>query len=282
MCWNLSRQAYSATNQVISRFIGWISLIFGKVNCKRTRIIFLPPIRNLITDYITVLECIFQSQKLAETSNMTYTHITVDAGAAAKFYHILWNNPQEFNKVLMHLGDFHGMMEFFSIIGKIVQGSGFEELVYQAGLCTSGGIKGVLSGKHYNRTWKIRESFAEAIERLFCKTFVKRCPEELASSIKGIMMAVDCEKVMSERAFKIYEEEYMKKKMEYLHGYHGKTAQFWMTYLDLVESQHKLHYFSVNMNDFQLRLYCWRVHIALLFHKQTELCTLWHILLSSV
>ena len=128
----------------------------------------------------------------------------------------------------MHLGDFDGMMEFFSIIGKIVQGSGFE-VVYQAGLGTSGGVKGVLSGKHYNRSWKICESFAEAIERLFCKTFVKRCPEELASSIKGIMTAVDCEEVMSERAFKIYEEEYMKKKMECLHGYHGKTAQFWMT-----------------------------------------------------
>ena len=65
---------------------------------------------------------------------MTYTHITVDAGAAAKFYHILWNNPKEFDKVLIRLGDFHGMMEFFSVIGKIVQGSGFEEVVYQAGL----------------------------------------------------------------------------------------------------------------------------------------------------
>ena len=32
MCWNLLRQAYSTTSQVISRFVGWISLIFGKVN----------------------------------------------------------------------------------------------------------------------------------------------------------------------------------------------------------------------------------------------------------
>ena len=90
------------------------------------------------------------------------------------------------SSVLIYLDDFHGKMEFFSIIDKIVQGSGFEEVVYQAGLCTPGGIKGVLSGKHYNRSWKIHESFAEAIERLFCKTFVKHCPEELASSIKSI------------------------------------------------------------------------------------------------
>jgi hypothetical protein len=60
MCWNLLRQTYSATSQTISRFVGWICLIFGKINCKRTIITFLPPIRNPITDYSTVLECIFQ------------------------------------------------------------------------------------------------------------------------------------------------------------------------------------------------------------------------------
>ena len=47
---------------------------------------------------------------------MKYTHITVDAGAAAKFHQIIWNNPVEFKDVLIYLGDFHGMIEFFSII----------------------------------------------------------------------------------------------------------------------------------------------------------------------
>lgn len=69
----------------------------------------------------------------------------MDVGAASKFYHIVWNNPEKFKQVVIHLGDFHGMMEFFGVIGKIIQGSGFEEIVYQAELCTSGGIKGVLS-----------------------------------------------------------------------------------------------------------------------------------------
>ena len=78
------------------------------------------------------------------------------------------------------------------------------------------------------------------------------------------MTATDCEEAMSERAFKIYEEEYMNKKMECLHGYHGKTAQFWMTYLDLVERQHKLH------NDFQLRLYCWGEFISLCFSTNKQ------------
>ena len=97
-------------------------------------ITFLPPILHPITQYNTVIECIKQSQKLASASNMKFTHITVDGGAAMKFFHVVWNNPDEFNNVLIHLGDFHAMMEFFSTTGKFVAGSGFEEVVYQAGL----------------------------------------------------------------------------------------------------------------------------------------------------
>ena len=37
---------------------------------------------------------------------MKYTHITVDAGAAAKFYHIIWNNSVGFKDVFIYLGDF--------------------------------------------------------------------------------------------------------------------------------------------------------------------------------
>ena len=62
---------------------------------------------------------------------MKDTQFAIDAGAAAKFYHINWNNPVEFKDVLIHPGDFHGIMEFFSVAGTIVQGSGFEDIVYQ-------------------------------------------------------------------------------------------------------------------------------------------------------
>ena len=55
------------------------------------------------------------------------------------------------------------MVEYFGIIGKIMLGSGFEDIVYQADLC----IKGVISGKHYNRAWSIHECLSETIHHLF-------------------------------------------------------------------------------------------------------------------
>ena len=42
---------------------------------------------------------------------------------------------------IYNLGDFHAMMTFFGIIGTFISGSGFEEIVYQSGLCTPGFYK---------------------------------------------------------------------------------------------------------------------------------------------
>ena len=111
LIWQLMRRFCSAP-QRIARFVGWIVQVFGKSNSKPTRITFLPPIRQPITEYSTVIECITQSQRLSRAANMKYGHISVDAGAAQKFYHVVWNNPSEFGDVIIHLGDFHAMMEF--------------------------------------------------------------------------------------------------------------------------------------------------------------------------
>ena len=44
---------------------------------------------------------------------------------------------------------------------------------------------------------------------------------------------------------------------EYIGGIKGKTAQYWMLYVILIELQHKLHY-SINVNNYDLRLSCWK------------------------
>ena len=44
---------------------------------------------------------------------MKYTHITVNVDVAEK-YKAIWNNPDEFKDVIIHLRDFHAFMHFFS------------------------------------------------------------------------------------------------------------------------------------------------------------------------
>ena len=62
-----------------------------------------------------------KEQQLTATQlacNMKCVHVT----AAEKFYQFVWN------KVIIHLEDFDGMIELIGIIGKLVSASGFEDV----------------------------------------------------------------------------------------------------------------------------------------------------------
>ena len=93
----------------------------------------------------------------------SYAHITLDVGAAIKASHVIWNDPDLWKNVIIHVGDFHCFIAFFGVVGKFIVGSGFAEIVHQSGLCTSGSLKMLLSGKHYNRCWWVHETLSDAL-----------------------------------------------------------------------------------------------------------------------
>ena len=101
----------------------------------KTMITYLPPIHKPITQNDTIVEYLYQVQEMAHQVNMPYVHLTLDVGAAAKTYHVLWNFPDEFENDIIHLGDLHLFQENFGIMGQFVSGSGFEDIVHQASLC---------------------------------------------------------------------------------------------------------------------------------------------------
>ena len=70
------------------------------------------------------------------------------------------------------MGDFHSMQALFGVIGSYVSGSGFEDIIYQLGLCQPGTMKALLKGKHYNQAWMIHEAYAEALSRIFLGKYV--------------------------------------------------------------------------------------------------------------
>ena len=116
------------------------------------------------------------------------------------------------------------------------------DVVYQAGVCSYGSLKGVLSGSHYNRAWIVHSAFSEALERLLFQRFLKEnsiaipdyfydaCIDPIASCA-----------VITENASSLY-SEYQAFKEEARNGVLGKTAQFWIQfYMDLMECQRTAH-----------------------------------------
>ena len=92
---------------------------------------------------------------------MKYTRITLDVGAAEKHYKAIWINPDEFKDVIIYLRNIlHDFVHFFSNCGTFVSNSGFEEILYQARMCSVGGIRPALSGMSLQH---VHEVVAEAI-----------------------------------------------------------------------------------------------------------------------
>ena len=132
-----------------SNFVGRVIHLF-RIETFQTLLTFFPPSSCSITKFTTVSETKHRSIRLSKISNMKYTHITVDVGAAEKHYKAVWINPDEFRNVIIYPRNllatwFHS---FFSNYGKFVSNSGFEEILYQARMCCG-----------WNKTSLIREVF---------------------------------------------------------------------------------------------------------------------------
>ena len=82
------------------------------------------------------------------------------------------------------------MKECFNFLGCLISGSGFQDIVHQAGLCSPGSLNGVISGSHYNRCWTVHANFAEALERILFQRFLK-IDSEIESIVDDDLQNID-------------------------------------------------------------------------------------------
>jgi len=59
------------------------------------------------------------------------------------------------------------MCSYMGAIGKMMSGSGLVEIIIEAGVCASGSIAKVITGKHYNRALRVHQLMLEAFVCLF-------------------------------------------------------------------------------------------------------------------
>ena len=64
------------------------------------------------------------------------------------------------------MSSFHLTCAFIGALGKKMRCSGFEEVLIESGICASGLIEQVLTGKHYNHALRAHKVFYKALERI--------------------------------------------------------------------------------------------------------------------
>ncbi len=253
-------------DQTISSYFAWkmkLRSIAVTGTIKKTLMTYLPPINSKVTDFNTINQYLMYMQKLANEANMPYVNVSLDVGAAINAFKFVWNFPVRFNNVVIHLGDFHFIKENFGVIGKLIAGSGFEDVVFQSGVCSMGSLNGVLAGSHYNRAWIVHASFSEALEKLLFERFLEEKNFVISTSFYHFDQISNCCDLI-EHATELY-AHYHAFKDDMRKGMFGKTAQFWVQlYLDLIECQRRAH-LAVQENDFNSRYAAWKQFLPMYF-----------------
>ena len=166
------------------------------------------------------------------------------------------------------------MKEVFTMLGTLVKGSGFEDVIFQAGVCSTGSLNGVLSGSHYNRFWTVHSVMGEALERLCMELFMNNenvFPNEVQMCQEDI--PISYEFLAKGDAVTTFIDKYDEFKANIRNGKYGKTAKFWVVYYMDVQSSIIQIYHAVQTNDFGLRLDGLKKALPFCFAINKQNCT---------
>ena len=187
--------------------------------------------------------------------------MTFDLAVAKKAYSLVWQQP-DFKNVIVRMSIFHTICSIFGALGKKMKRSGLSEIVIETGVCASGTLDKVMSGKHSNRALHVNKVMLEALERLLIRKFEQSLPEtkRLSQNTLDLLVALfkkpshdTLQEMKANEVFCAFFARYQQFKQSARDGHLGKTAQFWLSYMDIVWLILTLIK-ATKMNDLQLHL----------------------------
>ena len=152
----------------------------------------------------------------------------------------------------------------FYVLGDLARDTGFKDIIFESDLCRTGSLEGVFAGSHYNRAWIIHETFSEALERLLLTRFLFDEKPYIPASLREVNFKINELDKTSLESLDVFFDKYATYRQKVSTGTIGKTAQFWMIYLDLMRAQTMAHT-AVQENDWKSLMYCWKQFLPIYF-----------------
>lgn len=220
------------------------------------KVYYLPPINQSPTSTSVVFETMKRAQEIASSCKQESILVTYDLAISKIAFQIQRTESPRFDNLFIQMGDFHTMMAFFHAVGKFIEGCGLSEILIDADVLAGGSVNGFITGKHFNRCKRIHPIAAVTLETLHFEKFLEASglsvSPEMKSDIENIAISKEKIELSSEleNLFEHYEAYYE----ETLTGKHGKTAQFYLIYIQLIK-----YYFifsrSIREGDYYLYMY---------------------------
>ena len=161
----------SMDSQTVPSWAGWLSQTATEKHCSTSNVEYMAPLNKSINDNSTVQYILEQSLKASGEIDQKYAIVTFDLAVAKKAYALVWQYSDLFSKIVVRMGVFHTICSLFGTVGKMMRGSGFSEIIIESGICASGSLNRVMSGKHFNRALRVHKLLFEALERLMLTLF---------------------------------------------------------------------------------------------------------------
>ena len=148
------------------------------------------------------------------------------------------------------MGVFYTICSLFGMIGKMIKGSGFSETVIESGICGSGSLCRVMSGKHFNRALWVHKLLFKALERLLLTRFEEKYKRDKCLSYDTFAMLYRSHWNLQRgfeqgwticeipRLHELWKDD--KFKSEVLNGAHDKTSWFLARYVDIIQTRFTL------------------------------------------
>ena len=197
-----------------------------------------------------------------------------DLGVCMKAYSLVWNYPNRYENNIIMIGTFHLACSYLKMIGKKMECSGLSDILLEAGLISPGSLSGVPSGKSYARAIHCHKVMVESLERLLLEQFTEKTevcfvdiPQASKNLLNGLVKSPSKENetfVLADLHIVSYIERYLKFCETCRTGVLGKTAIFWMSYMDHVWLTLNLLQ-AVKTNDFFAYSHCLCLMPDLLF-----------------
>ena len=235
----------TARKQTVPGWAGYMSLT-GDVPKELTTIEYNPIIPHPITDIRSVQEWLRLSVEASKEVGKQYVITIFILGVCMRAYPPIWNHSQRYENHIVMIGTFHLACAYMKMLGKKMDGSGFAEILLEAGLVTPGSLSGVISGKNYSRSLNCHRVLMEAMERLVLDRFIKeqgedvpfeKLPKTSLERIERLAATPDKETenvALNDENIVSYLDKYMRFREAVRSGQLGKTAALWMRYADHV------------------------------------------------
>ena len=245
LTWCVVRQINEVEQNMCS-WTGFNIVTRNNITVKQDTVAYLTTINAPATAMSTVNEVLKQALKIKESLEIV---CVFDQAFYAKAAYIVWKHPDTFQSIVPRLGMFHTICNFQGIIGKRFRDAGLRDLAVESEVIAEGSVDRVLDGHQYNRGIRLHKLVYESLQCLAWKRFPdwieKTQPAEqrslldevqpLFSSLHQDTTQENLEDVLQNpqfaRFFDLYQEY-----LSFLRSDAGSLAEFWMLYVDMVET----------------------------------------------